>query len=120
VELVAYGVDLGSMREPASDALAAAFGLRTEVVSESTDGWALMPPVRDLAEVSTPGGGSGARRTRDLLTLTGTRMDEVALRLELALLCVVWDDTGLIGRYDLEIPIRSVEEAQGGHSMGCT
>jgi hypothetical protein len=25
---------------------------------------------------------------------------------------VVWDDTGLTGRYDLEIPIRSFEEAQ--------
>jgi cytochrome c biogenesis protein CcmG, thiol:disulfide interchange protein DsbE len=113
VELVANGVDLGSMREAAADALAAAFGLRTEVVSEPTDGWALMPPIRDLPDVSTPGGGGHARQTHDLLTLTGTRMDEVALRLELALRCVVWDDTGLTGRYDLEIPSRSFDEAQG-------
>ncbi len=40
-------------------------------------------------------------------------MAEIAYRLELALGCVIWDETGLSGHYDVEIPIRSLEEAQG-------
>ncbi len=74
LNVVFNGVDLALMHRRAADIFASAFGVRTKVICETTHGWMLSAQSPRLQDVTTPGAGSHANKTQDMLTITGARL----------------------------------------------
>lgn len=101
-----------SARERTIEVLCGIFGIRLSRVVEQKEGWRLTCPHPRLTDMSELGGGMSTSCSQQHLSAANITLEKLIKTLEPALGVVLLDETHLLGKYDFELPVTSVEAAR--------